>query len=109
MLIRQVELDQAAKAFAKEGHDLAVTIDTLLQMIDDLGDVYGDDDAGRQAKQGFVKARDDIAGYAGAICAAYDGVADNLALMNANVDVASWSTIAELPKVDLASVPRFDS
>jgi hypothetical protein len=48
MLIDHVELDHASKAFLKEGHDLAITINTLLGKIDDLGDVYGDDDsAGR--------------------------------------------------------------
>jgi hypothetical protein len=53
VLIDHVELDQAARAFLKEGHDLAITINALLGKIDDLGDVYGDDDSGRQAKKSF--------------------------------------------------------
>jgi hypothetical protein len=106
MLIDHVELDQASKAFLQEGHDLAITVNALLGKIDDLGDVYGDDDSGRQAKQGFDQARDNIAGYSGAICAAYTGAGDNLALMNTNVDVADWASAAELPAVE-TNVPRY--
>jgi hypothetical protein len=106
MLIDHVELARAAKAFLQEGHDLAITINTLLGKIDDLGDVYGDDDAGRQAKKAFDKARDNVAGYSGAICAAYTGVGHNLDLMNANVDVANWASTVELPAVE-TNVPRF--
>lgn len=107
VLIDHAELDQAATAFLKEGHDLAIVINGLLGKIDDLGDVYGDDDPGRQAKKSFDQARDDLAGYSAAICAAYEGVGDNLQLMNANVDVANWASTVELPVVDLTSVPRF--
>lgn len=107
VLLDHLELDQAAKAFLQEGHDLAITINNLLGKIDDLGDVYGDDDPGRQAKKSFDKARDDLAGYSAAICAAYDGVGNNLQLMSANVEVANWASIVELPAVDMTSVPRF--
>jgi hypothetical protein len=106
MLIDHVELDHASKAFLKEGHDLAITINTLLGKIDDIGDVYGDDDSGRQTKKAFDKARNNIADYSGAICAAYTGVGNNLNLMNTNVEVANWTSIVELPAVE-KNVPRF--
>ncbi|MDN3352914.1 hypothetical protein [Actinomadura sp. DC4] len=96
MFLDHGELKTAARAFLKEGHDLALTIDDLLLKITALGDVYGDDNP--HAKQSFDTARNNIADYAGAICAAYDGVGDNLTLMNANIEVADWAS--SLPKVD---------
>jgi uncharacterized protein YukE len=109
MHIDHAELEQATRAFTTEGHDLAVLVDQLLGRIDRLGDVYGDDDPGRQAKQAFDRARDDVARYAGALCDAYGTIGAHLALMNANVETADWNGIAALPAVDLTTVPRFGS
>jgi hypothetical protein len=109
MLIDHVELEQAARAFMTEHHDLAVTVNLLLGKIADLGDVYGDDDPGHQAKQGFAKAREQVVGGSGALCDAYGGIGVNLALMSGNVQVANWNGIASLPAVDTKTVPRFGS
>jgi hypothetical protein len=57
MDIDHAELQRAAQAFVEEGQDLATTVNDLLGKIDGLGDIYGDDDGGRQAKQAFTRAR----------------------------------------------------
>lgn len=106
MDIDHTELKHAARAFATESQDLSDVVNGLLRKIDDLGDIYGDDDPGRQAKQGFIHAREELVGYSGALCAAYGQVGANLGLMSDNVDVADWSTIASLPKVDMTTIPR---
>jgi hypothetical protein len=107
MHLDHAELQQAARAFATEGQDLAATVNTLLRKIDELGDIYGDDDAGRQAKQAFTRAREEVVGCSGALCTAYGAVGTNLALMSDNVEVTNWDIIASLPRVDLTTVPRF--
>jgi hypothetical protein len=107
MHIDHAELQQAAQAFTTEGNDLADTVNHLLGKIDDLGDIYGDDDPGRQAKQGFTQAREEVVRYSGALCAAYGAVGSNLSLMSDNVKVADWAAIASLPAVDPTTVPRF--
>lgn len=109
MHIDHAELEDASRKFVNEDGDLASMVNYLLGKIDDLGDVYGDDDAGREARQGFAKARRHIAEYSGALCSTYGTVGVNLALMSGDVHAADWSGIAALPTVDLASVPRFDS
>ncbi|TQL97580.1 hypothetical protein FB559_3175 [Actinoallomurus bryophytorum] len=107
MHIDHAELRQAALAFMKEGQDLADTVDHLLGKIDELGDIYGDDDPGREAKKAFTQAREEVVRYSGALCSAYGAVGDNLSLMNENVVVANWNIIASLPTVDVSTVPRF--
>jgi hypothetical protein len=109
MHIDHAELEKAARAFVSEGRDLAAMVNDLLGKIDELGDVCGDDDAGRQARQGFDAARTRIARYSGALCATYGTVGVNLALMSGNVDTANWNGIAALPPVDASGVPRFDA
>jgi hypothetical protein len=106
MDIDHTELKHAARAFANESQDLSDTVNGLLRMIDDLGNVYGDDDPGSQAKQGFTHAREELVGYSGALCAAYGKVGANLGLMSDDVDVADWSIIASLPPVDMTTIPR---
>ena len=70
--------------------------------IDDVGEVYyGGVDSGQQAKKACDTAWDKIAGYSGAICAAYTGVENNLDLMNANLDVANWASVVGLPPVSM--------
>jgi hypothetical protein len=103
--IDHVGLELAARAFVVEHHDLAVTVHSLLGKIADLGDVYGDDDSGRTAKQGFAAAREQLVGGSGALCDAYGGIGVNLALMSGNVQVANWNGIASLPVVDPKTVP----
>lgn len=107
MDIDHAELQQAAQAFVAEGQDLAAVVNGLLGKIDELGDIYGDDDAGRQAKQAFTRAREELVGGSGALCAAYGAVGTNLALVNDNVKVTDWNIIASLPRIDLTTVPRF--
>jgi hypothetical protein len=107
MDIDHAELQRAAQAFVEEGQDLATTVNDLLGKIDGLGDIYGDDDPGRQAKQAFTQAREQLVGCSGALCAAYGAVGTDLALMNDNVKVTNWNIIASLPRIDLAAVPRF--
>ncbi|MGI5223803.1 hypothetical protein [Actinoallomurus sp. CA-142502] len=109
MHIDHAELEDASRRFVDEDGDLASAINYLFGKIDDLGDVYGDDDAGREARQGFVRARRHLAEYSGALCGAYGTVGVNLALMSGDVRAADWNGIAALPAVDLASVPRFGS
>jgi uncharacterized protein YukE len=109
MHIDHAELQQAARAFAAEGQDLATTVNNLLGMIDGLGDIYGDDDQGRQAKQAFTRAREEVVGSSGALCAAYDAVGTNLSLMSDNVQTIDWNIIPSLPLIDLTTVPRFGS
>jgi hypothetical protein len=107
MDIDHAELQQAARAFGAEGQDLATTVNDLLGKIDGLGDIYGDDDGGRQAKQAFTRAREELVGGSGSLCTAYGAVGTNLALMNDNVKVTDWDIIASLPRLDLTTVPRF--
>jgi hypothetical protein len=107
MDIDHAELQQAARAFVAEGQDLAAMVNTLLGKIDGLGDIYGDDDPGRQAKQAFTRAREEVVGCSGALCAAYGAVGTNLALMSGNVEMTNWDIIASLPRIDLTTVPRF--
>ncbi|WP_329248901.1 hypothetical protein OG417_02170 [Actinoallomurus sp. NBC_01490] len=109
MHIDHTELEHAARAFVAEDRDLASLVNRLLGKIDDLGDIYGDDDAGRAAKAGFATAREKTAEYSGALCAAYGAVGVNLALMSTDVGRADWDGIAALPRVDRTSVPRFTS
>ena len=107
MDIDHAELQQAARAFGAEGQDLATTVNDLLGKIDGLGDIYGDDDPGRQAKQAFTRAREEVVGCSGALCAAYGAVGTNLTLMSGNVETVDWNIIASLPRIDLTTVPRF--
>jgi hypothetical protein len=109
MHIDHAELEDASRRFVDEDGDLASTVNYLLGRIDDLGDVFGDDDAGRNARQGFAGARRHIAEYAAALCGTYGAVGVNLALMSGGVHAADWNGIAALPAVDMASVPRFAS
>jgi hypothetical protein len=107
MHIDHVVLKRAAEAFVTEDGQLAAKVLKLLTQVDDLGDIFGDDDGGRQAKQGFTQARDNLSGYCAALCAAYGTVGDDLALMNADVEVTNWDIINALPAVDPSTVPRF--
>jgi hypothetical protein len=107
MHVDHVVLKRAAEAFAAQDGQLAAAVLKLLAQIDDLGDIFGDDDEGRQAKQGFTRARDNLSGYCAALCSAYGSVGDDLALMNADVKVTDWDIISALPKVDASTVPRF--
>jgi hypothetical protein len=107
MEIDHTQLQQAARAFATEDHDLAITVNVLLAKIDDLDGVYGDDDAGREAQKAFAAARERIARYSGMLCDTYGTVGVNLDLMSGNVDTADWAGIAALPQVDTSDVPRF--
>jgi hypothetical protein len=107
MHIDHVVLKRAAEAFVAEDGHLAAQVIKLLTQIADLGDIFGDDDASRQARQGFTQARDNLFRYCAALSSAYGSVGDDLARMNADVEVTNWDIIAALPKVDTSTVPRF--
>lgn len=99
MRIDHSELKQAAREFAAEETNLSSETDLILRKIAALGDIYGDDDSGRNATQNFQKVHDNITKYASSLCAAYGKTSDALVMTEKNVATANWNIVAALPDV----------
>ena len=105
MQIDHAELKLAAQEFVDEDARLSGEVYFLLGKIAGLGDIYGNDDTGRQTNQGFLQAQENIAKYVGSLCGAYGKTGIALGLMESNVDVANWNITAALPDID-KTAPR---
>jgi hypothetical protein len=105
MQIDHAELKRAAQEFVDEDARLSSEVYFLLGKIAGLGDIYGDDDSGRQANQGFLQAQENITKYVGSLCGAYGRTGIALGLVESNVQVANWNITAALPDID-KSMPK---
>ena len=77
----------------------------ILNAIAALGDFAGTDETANTFRQGYSTALKTATTYVNALRDVYPGIAERLAGMKTNFDVANWANIQSLPKV--SDLPEF--
>jgi hypothetical protein len=103
--VRGSNFMKAAGGFVAEHEELATDARGILNAIAALGDFAGTDETANTFRQGYSTALKTATTYVNALRDVYPGIAERLAGMKTNFDVANWANIQSLPKV--SDLPEF--